>query len=203
MTVLDRAARLGAVVGLAALVTACAGSPTTPRVAGSPPPATDGWTAAPSGPAGPASTAPATGTPSAEAVPEGGSPPAASTLPESPPAGVLSGLVAGRTARGELGSYTWAGGGTDAPWVVGPELATASEGSSLTVMFGALVPLSWTAAWATVADGTAGSPTGEAAGSGVVSVGAPSTGGDWSLRVTASFGPGANATYFWHLTVVP
>jgi hypothetical protein len=116
---------------------------------------------------------------------------------------VLEGLVGGQPGAGVLGSYTWSGSGSDAPWVVGQPVGSARQGSAMAAGFGPLSPGSWTAAWARVAAGAAEDPVDGVSGTGPVSVAAPSSGGDWSLQVTASFGPGANATYYWRLTVTP
>jgi hypothetical protein len=121
-------------------------------------------------------------------------------IPATPPVATLRGL-GGDPATGELGSYTWGSGGSDAPWIVGKMLGTSPGGASLDVSLGGATPDSWTAAWAEVSGASAGSPSGGVSGSGQVAVRAPAKTGDWSLRVTVTFGPGYNATYFWHLTI--
>jgi hypothetical protein len=162
----------------------------------------------PAPPDGPAASASATAlTPppvlSPDAAPSAVPASALPAMPGEPPAGMLAGLADGASAQGQLGSYTWAGNGTDAPWIVVPEPLGASVGAPLTATFGAIVPLTWTAAWARVAGGIAGDPRGGTTGSGIVAVDAPSATGDWSLCITAWFGPGANATYYWRLALAP
>ncbi len=200
MTVRHWLAGLGAGAALAAALAACTAGTAEPT---SPPGAVSG---APSATAA-AASAPATSPASSPGAGLSGGPPAAGpTLPAEPPTGSLAGLAglaAGTSAAGRLGSYTWAGGGTDAPWIVAPESLEAAPGAPLTASFGSLVPETWTAAWARVADGLAGDPTGGSAGSGIVTVGVPSAAGDWSLSVTAWFGQGANATYYWRIRVIP
>lgn len=185
--------RLWALLAVAIAVTACTGAPTSPAAAEASPPATPPLTVTASPPsAQPTASLPADPPPSpAEA---------GASLPVLPPEATLDGL-AGSAAAGALGSYTWAGSGSDGPWVVGAVSGATVAGARLAVAFGDLQPASWTAAWAKVAGAVAGSPTGDASGRGPVQVNTPGSAGDWSLRVTATFGPGANATYFWHLSV--
>ncbi|MHB8958430.1 MAG: hypothetical protein ACYDAN_02270 [Candidatus Limnocylindrales bacterium] len=198
---------LGAVVAAALLAAGCAGG------ASSPPQGT-GRSAVASVPAAVASLAPtAVATPSAEAMatatptlaPAGptASPTAPATpgpIPAKPPVAVLRGLD-GPAATGQLGSYTWGRDGSEAPWITGKVLGTAAAGALLDASLGGATPASWTSAWAEVSSGTASSPSDGASGTGRVGVAAPAKAGDWSLRVTATFGPGHNATYFWRLVI--
>jgi hypothetical protein len=119
------------------------------------------------------------------------------------PSAALDGPV-GNPVNGDLGTYTWDGFASEAPWVVaGPPLA-AAPGSALWVSFGATAPLDWRAAWARVVGGVAGTPVGAAYGAGgAAAIRAPGTAGAWSLRVTASFGAGRNATWYWRVAVGP
>ena len=157
------------------------------------PPALETPSSVPTPPASPTSapTSPAP-SPTAAATP--------GPIPSEPPVAALRGLD-GADATGQLGSYTWGSGGSDAPWIVGEVLGTAAGGALLDVSLGDATPAGWTAAWADVSGGMAGSPSGGTSGSSHVRVTAPARAGDWSLRVTATFGPGYNATYFWHLTI--
>jgi len=193
----DRAAHLGAGLGLAAVLAACAGGAVSPAPPGTP--------ASPEGSGVPAARQPATSTDAPTADPTSAPATTAPTaaLPGSPPAATLGGLAGGGTAVGALGSFTWAGGGSDAPWIIGKAAGSVRPGATLRVTFTGLVPASWTAAWAKVVDGTAASPTGGTTGSSDVTLRAPSKAGPWSVRVTGSFGPGANATYYWRVTVAP
>jgi hypothetical protein len=128
---------------------------------------------------------------------------ASPVLPSAPPGADLEGLDGGGTAAGELGSYTWAGGGSDAPWIVASPVGSVGGRAQLRVTFGTLRAAAWNAGWARVEEGVASDQVGGAAGTGDVVLPAPATSGDWSLRVTAEFGAGANATYYWRVTVVP
>jgi hypothetical protein len=165
------------------------------------PPATPAPTSSASAPLATAPPpTPANGAASAVASP---SDPPAPALPAHPPEAILDGL--GRTGRavGGLGSYTWLGSGSDAPWIVGRAAGAASRGAALRVTFAGSAPVSWTSAWAPVIEGAAGTPTGESSGAAAVAIAGPMTAGDWSLRVTATFAPGASATYFWRVKVTP
>ena len=195
-----QAATLGAAAGLAAVLAGCSGSPSGSPTPASPPAAPSAGIA--SREAVPTSR-PSTGTTATPSEAPSAPPSVTASLPDAPPGATLHGLAGGQPATGALGSYTWSGSGSDAPWVVGRPVGSARQGSALTTTFAGISPAAWTAAWARVAAGSAGDPIGGVAGTGPVAVAAPGAGGDWSLRVTASFGPGANATYYWRLAVAP
>lgn len=188
--------RIGAGLALVVVLAQCSGTGATP---------TRSTGAAPTGPASAAIPAASSqGTPTAPAAssapPVSAQPsPTSAALPAGPPAATLEGAGVA-SAAGMLGSYTWLGTGSDAPWVVGRSTTPVVGGAPLVVAVDP-APAAWTAAWARVADGSAGTPTGATSGTGQVALSAPRAPGDWSLRVTATFGPGANATYFWHLAV--
>ena len=193
----DRAARLGTALGLAAMLAGCAGGGSvSPAPAGTA--STGPLVAATTGPV--LSVAPTTApSPTADRTT---SPAPTIALPSSPPTATLAGLTGG-AATGALGSYTWAGGGSDSPWIPGKAAGTVKAGGALRATFGGLTPADWSAAWATVANGAVGAPAGGTTGMSAVSISAPPRGGTWSVRVSASFGPGANATYYWLVTVTP
>ena len=200
--------QLGAALAALVLVAGCTGG-ASPSAASPVSPAVPTVSAAPTG--GPPTAAP---TPSDIAPPDATPTPAPASpapspadvatpgpIPAKPPVATLRGLSSSASARGQLGSYTWGRGGSDAPWIVGKVLGSAAVGAALDVSLEGTVPTRWTAAWAAVSDGMAGSPSLGTSGSGQVAVAAPVKPGDWSLRVTATFGPGHNATYFWRLSV--
>jgi hypothetical protein len=191
----SRAARWRAAAAMVALAAAaCSGGVAAPPLASQQAIASAGGDAAvvTPRPATPAATAPA----GASSVLTG-----AASAPPAPPQAVLEGVTGGRAA-GDLGSYTWGGSGSDAPWIVARDTATVTAGVNLQVVFDAATPQTWTAAWAPVTGGVAGVPTGAISGAGAMAVGAPPA-GDWTLRATVAFGPAHNATYYWHLTVSP
>ena len=178
-------ARTAAVVGilLAVITTGCG--------TGGPP-----ATAPPSSPPGPAS-------PTLRAEPGVTATPTAVVARTGPPVAMLAGVAAG-AGIGALGSSTWDGSGTDAPWIVPPDGSRAAAGDRLDVAFDpAAEPASWTARWAPVTASGAGDVAGGVDGSGPVTIAAPGEPGDWSLQLEASFGQGRSGTWYWRLEVVP
>lgn len=166
--------------------------------------------AAPDGsPAGPVASASARATPGsvdptlAASPPPGTAPtPAASpslTSVEPPPA-VLA-AEGGDAVAGQLGSFTWNGGGSDSPWLPGtPVDVGAGEPLTVTVADGVVVS-DWSARRV---------PAGTANGSGAVALGggpAPVTfrapgPGSWSVQILVRFADGlGSASYYWQLTV--
>jgi hypothetical protein len=121
-----------------------------------------------------------------------------------PPAAELQ--VPGRPpAAGDLGTYSWDGLVSDAPWIVGRMPTTLGSGGSLEVMFSpALAHASWRARWAPVSGGQAGVPHDAGSGTtGVLRIERPPGPGSWSLQVSAGFGPGRSATWYWRVEVGP
>jgi hypothetical protein len=124
----------------------------------------------------------------------------ASSPAAGPPAATLA-ADGGDAVAGQLGSFTWADGGSDSPWLPGTPV-TVGAGEPLTV---------------TLADGVAVAewsarrvPAGTADGAGAVGLGggpAPVTfaapgPGSWSVQVDVTFGGGLGAAvYYWQLTV--
>jgi hypothetical protein len=154
-------------------------------------------------PASPSPTAveTSTSTPQSAVTPAASDPvPSLAALAEPPPA-TLSGIVSGAD-DGALGSYTWDGSGSDAPWIVPRAVTTARPGAVLGVGFtGAGAPVEWTARWAPVTGSGAGDVAAGTDGAGAVSVEAPHEDGTWSLQVEASFGEGRAGTWYWRVEV--
>jgi len=127
---------------------------------------------------------------------------AQASLPE-PPGATLSGIVSG-PGGGTLGSFTWNGAGSDAPWIVPPDASRAAPGAALGVAFEpAASPVDWTARWAPVTAAGAGDVASGVDGSGPVAIVAPGDAGAWSLQLEASFGQGRTGTWYWRLEVGP
>jgi hypothetical protein len=141
-----------------------------------------------------AATATSTATSTAPAV--AASPPVAA----EPPSAALS-VEGGDPVDGQLGSYTWAGGGSDSPWLPGAPVH-AGSGEPLTLaVSGGIGIAGWSARRAPVGstDGTGAIPLG--AGVGSVAFDAP-TAGSWSVQVAIRFaGDLGSATYYWRLDV--
>jgi len=140
----------------------------------------------------------ATVTPLASVTPGAPTPPAASST-EPPPASLAA--EGGDQVVGQLGSYTWGGGGSDSPWLPGTTMAVGTGERLTVILAGGLVPADWSARRV---------PAGTADGSGAVRIGggpAPvtfvATGpGSWSVQVLVRFADGlGSAAYYWQLTV--
>ena len=117
---------------------------------------------------------------------------------EVPPLADLA-VDGGDPVAGQLGTYVWRSGGSDAPWLPGAPIRAAT-GEVLTV---SLVPdlraSGWSALLAPAAgDGTGAAPVG--AGAGPLDMTAPAS-GTWTLAVTIEFGDRGTATWFWRLEV--
>ena len=117
-----------------------------------------------------------------------------------PPAATLA-AEGGDPVTGQLGTYIWAGGGSDSPWLRGAKVSVGHD-EPLIVSFHPDIAIdSWTA-WLVPASATG--PAGAqslGAGVDVPHVAAPKAGA-WTLEVTAVFADGAgNAAYFWELDV--
>ncbi len=128
-------------------------------------------------------------------------PTVAATVPvDGPPAADLA-AEGGDPVEGQLGTYTWGDGGSDAPWLPGAPLAVGA-GEPLTMT---LRPDTGIASWTVrvvpaAADGPAGA---EAVTSSlpVVLVTAP-VAGAWTLQIEVTFADDlGQASYFWALDV--
>jgi hypothetical protein len=128
-------------------------------------------------------------------------PVASPSIPSAEPPPATLAAEGGDGVAGQLGSFTWNGGGSDSPWLPGTPVDVGA-GEPLTV---------------TVADGVAVSdwsarrvPAGSANGIGAVALGggpAPVTfrapgPGSWSVQVLVRFADElGSASYYWQLTV--
>jgi hypothetical protein len=125
---------------------------------------------------------------------------------EVPGPPVASIVLGGEPVRAELGSFSWDGLSSDAPWVIPSEIAAAAPGQPLGVtLVPARRPATFDAVWAPIRDGApavAGRVTAEGAGP-IETLRAPRDPGEWSLRLTMRFAPGRSGTWYWHVAVVP
>jgi hypothetical protein len=177
-------------------VAACGDGATAPTNAATPPSSVAVASRPPPGP----TDAPATqGVQPASAMP---------TEVPGPPAALLDGATGAPDAPlpGELGTFTWDGLTSDAPWLVPSTGGTTVPGSTLEVAFGpSLDATGWVAAWAPI-DGDVAADATRAGGRGTIGpvrVTAPARPGSWSLQVMASFGDGRNAAWYWRIEVAP
>jgi hypothetical protein len=137
------------------------------------------------------SPAPSTGSPAAIGTTTAGDPPAASLRVDG-----------GDPVVGRLGSYTWAGGGSDSPWLPGARIRVGT-GERLSL---ALVPATAIGAWSArratpgTLDGAGAVSLGEGRGE-PIGFAAPGP-GTWSVQVAIQFaGELGSATYYWQVEV--
>jgi hypothetical protein len=183
-----------AIVVVAILVLACSG------------PAALGTASPRAGVATSAAAATSAATPAATPVPASSplaSPVASAPVAASsgPPAARMS-VEGGDPVVGQLGTYTWADGGSDSPWLPGAPIA-AADGESLTVTLDGGVGIgNWTARRvAAGAEGGAGAGALAKGASGPVTFDAPAK-GSWSVQVTIQFAEDlGTASYYWRLNV--
>ena len=152
-----------------------------------------GCTAAP--PVGPSSLPP-TSPAAPVATPTG---PASPAVAGRPPDATLS-AEGGDAATGQLGTYTWAGAGSDSPWLPGTPIAVGA-GEPLTVRIAGDLPVESWAARRT--PGGATSDVGAipvASGAAVIAFAAPPA-GDWTVELQVRFVGGGSASYAWRLAV--
>jgi hypothetical protein len=135
------------------------------------------------------------------ASPSGDSPAATDA---APPAATLVGPT-GAAAAGVLGTFSWDGLVSDAPWIVAASAGGVRVVDRLEVILPPdAVPAAWQARWAPVAGGQAGTAIDGGSGGGApIRVSPPAMPGAWSLQLTARFGVGRSATWYWRVEVVP
>ena len=132
-------------------------------------------------------------TPSATATP-------ATATPDTAPPDASLAAEGGDAVTGQLGSYTWAGGGSDSPWLPGsPVTVGAREPLSVALAEGPAVSR-WSARRAPGTTNPAGAVA-LGSGSGRIAFGAPAA-GTWTVEVSVTFaGELGSATYYWRLKV--
>jgi len=175
-------ARLAVAAAVGLVVVGCA-SPGTSQAPSAPPPA----------PTAASSAAPS------EAPPRP-TPTAATSLAEPPPASLA--VDGGDSVTGSLGSFTWADGGSDSPWLPGAPIAVAAGEPLIVTLSTPVAVAEWTAkrVAAGTSDGTGAVPL--AGGQGTpISFPAPGA-GSWSVQVDVTFGDDlGSAAYYWAVTV--
>ena len=189
-----RATRPSARSVLAAIVVAIlAAACTTPGVS---PRASGTASLSPSTPAEIASPSP----PPVASVPSPATP-APSTVVDRPPDANLW-AEGGDPVTGQLGSYTWAGGGSDSSWLPGSPIAVGA-GEPLTVRLARpAVVADWSATRVTAGttDGTGAVALASAEAEPIRFVAPPP--GRWSIQVQVRFDGGSDsATYYWLVDV--
>jgi hypothetical protein len=163
--------------------------------------------------AGPPTADPSSPEPTARPIPTSASAPpspsATAAIPEvtpsatvaaGPPVATLT-VEGGDPVEGQLGTFLWLDGGTDAPWLPGAPIIAAA-GEPMDVLLDPVVGIGgWQArivpAGATGPDGA----TGLGEGSGTPRIMAPAV-GTWTLEIAVQFADGlGSASYFWQLRV--
>ena len=126
--------------------------------------------------------------------------PSAPSLANDPPSATLA-ADGGDPVAGQLGSFTWRGGGSDSPWLPGAPI-TVGAGEPQSVTVDDRVPVgSWTARRLPVGTANGVGATALGAGGGAVAFAAPDA-GSWSVQVDIQFGDDlGSAAYYWRLDV--
>jgi hypothetical protein len=145
-------------------------------------------------------------TPDPTPPPVSGSPKASATVPVSttgaePPGATLV-VEGGDPVAGQLGSYTWAGGGSDAPWLPGTRIAVGIGERLSLALTDATGIVSWSARRVPAGTINGDGAVRLAAGtSGPVAFDAPAA-GSWSVQVTVRFaGDLGSANWYWQVDV--
>jgi hypothetical protein len=163
-------------VGLS--IVGCSGTQST-----SPVPASPSFAVAPSAPASPPAT-----------------PSSAPSTSTEPPTASLT-VEGGDPVVGQLGSYTWAGGGSDSPWLPGTKLDVGA-GERVTLSLDPDIAVAeWTASRVDAGTTDGSGAVGLGSGTGVVSFTAPEAEtGAWSIQVALRFADDrGSAAYYWAL----
>jgi hypothetical protein len=181
---------------LALILSACsAGAPSGSAVSGS------SATAPPTAMAS-ADPGPTVSLPTASEGPGGPSPTIA--VGAEPPAASLS-VEGGDPVAGQLGSFTWNGGGSDSPWLPGTRLSIGAGERLTASLAGGVAVDTWSArsAPAGSSDGTGAVGLGDGSGDGSNPMAfAPPAKGRWSVQLTVGFADElGSATYYWQVIV--
>lgn len=145
----------------------------------------------------------ATATPPAAATPADVTPteaPARTAPAGEPPIAWLS-VEGGDPVAGQLGSFTWGGGGSDSPWLPGAPIAVGAGEPATVTLDPAVRISSWRARYVlSTADGPDGALTlGNGIGTPAFLV--PPT-GSWTVEMHVVFADGlGDASYAWQLTI--
>jgi hypothetical protein len=130
----------------------------------------------------------------ATSLPPDASPPAV------PPTASLA-AEGGDPVAAQLGTYTYADGGSDSPWLAGAPISVGA-GEPLAVTLDPAVTIErWRARYVAADAGDPAGATGLGAGTGQVAFGAPPPGA-WTVEIAVTFADGVGtASYFWQLDV--
>ena len=179
------------VIPVALAATFLVGACSSPGARGSPSGASGAPVASPTGSIPALTSQPVTTGAPSPAAPASTEPPAASLKADG-----------GDPVVGQLGSYTWNGGGSDSPWLKGSPIHVGAGEPLAVTLAGDPEIGSWTVqrvpAGATGGSGTVAMGSGEGSPIGFVS---PNP-GSWSILVDVRFADGSDAAaYYWLLEV--
>jgi hypothetical protein len=123
------------------------------------------------------------------------------TAADGPPAAWLR-VEGGDPVLGQVGSFTWAGGGSDSPWLPGGRIRVGAGERLLLTLAPATATGPWSARSAAqgTLDGAGAVALGEGGGE-PIGFAAPGP-GTWSVQVAVRFaGELGSATYYWQVEV--
>lgn len=126
--------------------------------------------------------------------------PGAAISPDHPPVVRLR-ADGGDPVAGQLGTFVWAGSGSDSAWLRGAPLVVGA-GEPLSVEMDPSVPIAdWRARYVPAASSDAAGATALGAGPAPIAFAAPATGA-WTVEIAIRFDGGlGSASYFWRLEV--
>ncbi len=116
-----------------------------------------------------------------------------------PPVGSIR-VEGGDPVVGQLGTYSWADGGSSSPWLPGTPIAVGAQETLQLTVDPAVTITDWTGRIAPAADTDGAQAAVIASGVGLPVMGAPKR-GSWTLAVTVTFAELGSATYAWRLDV--
>ncbi len=118
---------------------------------------------------------------------------------EPPPASLAA--EGGDPVAGQLGSFTWGGGGSDSPWLPGTPVSVGAAEPLTIALGGGVAVAEWSAR--RVPAGTTNGTGAVALGGGGAPVAFAAPGpGTWSVQVIVRFaGDLGSAAYYWQLAV--
>jgi hypothetical protein len=122
----------------------------------------------------------------------------AATPGAQPPNALLS-VAGGAPVAGALGTYTWLGTGSDAPWLPGTPVKAGPGAAATVVLDPPIATTSWTVRWAKPGDTNGLSARPVASGAGAIAFTIPPEAGSLALQVQFAADAG-DANYFWALS---
>jgi hypothetical protein len=144
----------------------------------------------------PPSAAAPTESPAATALPTAAASLVGTPGPQ-PPNAVLR-VNGGAASIGELGTYTWRGAGSDAPWLPGTPTRVAPGGAASVTLEVPVAIAAWSIKQAKPGGTDVGAPQ-IAAGAGLITFTVPAEAGTIALHVQFA-GDAGDAVYFWALS---